>query len=159
MPYRPLSLKHSRMAAQRFSDIRGHVQHSPARPQRAAPNVQPLPPHAVEGPQTTPIANMAKNVAKNVATTKGTDHKWPVRSAREVLGGPSPRRQSVESDHLKSVGFRDGVLTVRFHSPDKVYVFYDVPPSVHQGLMRASSKSKYFLANIKGKFVTRHHSL
>ena len=59
-------------------------------------------------------------------------------------------RERVESEALYSVGYepRRRVLEVEFHSGE-IYRYFDVPPELHVGLMRADSKGQYFADYIR----------
>ncbi len=59
-------------------------------------------------------------------------------------------RVQVESSNLASVGYNPETTTleIEFHSGD-IYQYSGVPEDVHQGLMNAESKGKYFHRNIK----------
>lgn len=65
----------------------------------------------------------------------------------------SNARQPVESSHLKSVGYDKSTktLTIEFKN-QRVYKYFDVPPSVHKALMKASSHGKYFHQHIRGVY-------
>lgn len=59
----------------------------------------------------------------------------------------------VISSNLDSVGYdaMSKTLYVRFHS-GKSYSYSNVPESVYRGLMEASSKGRYFAANIRDSY-------
>ena len=65
-------------------------------------------------------------------------------------------RQKVESSMLRGVGYdpETRMLEVEFTS-GQVYEYYDVPPEVHAGLLRAGSLGQYFRANILDAFPYR----
>lgn len=54
----------------------------------------------------------------------------------------------VSSSNISSIGYEGTTLYVRFHSGG-LYAYYNVPPSVYNGLMSASSHGKYLAAYIK----------
>ena len=56
--------------------------------------------------------------------------------------------QKIGYDHLQRE------LHIEF-SGGSVYVFTDVPPQLHTGLMHAKSKGSFFHANLKGQFQHR----
>ena len=56
-------------------------------------------------------------------------------------------RQSVYSSNISSIGYENGILEIEFHG-NRVYQ-YNVPQSVYNGLMSASSHGKYFAEHIK----------
>jgi hypothetical protein len=67
------------------------------------------------------------------------------------------RRQHLESTVIVSAGY-DGataVLELEFTSGD-VYEYFAVPPSVHRGLLAAESAGRFFAANIRDVYPTRH---
>lgn len=59
-------------------------------------------------------------------------------------------RTSISSSNLASVGYDADLntLEIEFHNGG-VYQYYNVPQSVYDGLMNASSKGQYFDQNIK----------
>lgn len=58
---------------------------------------------------------------------------------------------SVTSTNISSVGYDRGTMHIRFNS-GSLYAYYNVPSSVYNGLMSASSKGRYFHAHIKGRY-------
>lgn len=62
----------------------------------------------------------------------------------------------VRSSDLRSVGYdlNSSTLEIKFRSGG-LYQYYNVPMSVYDGLMSASSHGKYFHRNIKGKYRYR----
>ncbi len=58
---------------------------------------------------------------------------------------------NVSSSDLRSVGYENRTLEIRFHSGG-VYRYYDVPQSVYINLMQASSHGKYFHRYIKNYY-------
>ena len=59
-------------------------------------------------------------------------------------------RVNVISSNLKSVGY-DGVnriLEIEFHD-NRVYQYFNVPPSLHTRLMNAESHGKFFAREIR----------
>jgi hypothetical protein len=60
------------------------------------------------------------------------------------------RRERVHSEALRSVGYDPDarILEIEFNS-GTVYRYFDVPPSVHAGLMTAESKGEYYAMNIR----------
>jgi hypothetical protein len=66
-------------------------------------------------------------------------------------------RTSVNSSNIASIGYdgRSQTLEVEFNS-GSIYQYFQVPESLYQGLMRASSHGSYFDAYIKkGRFAYR----
>jgi len=57
----------------------------------------------------------------------------------------------VSSSNLSSVGYENGTLYIAFNSGG-VYAYFDVPPSVYQGLMAASSHGSYHAKYIKNVY-------
>ena len=55
----------------------------------------------------------------------------------------------VESTSLDCVGYENEVLEIRFNNGG-VYRYSGVPEEVHEGLMRADSKGRFFNAEIRG---------
>jgi hypothetical protein len=68
-------------------------------------------------------------------------------------------REPVQSSDLKSVGYETAtrILTIEFNSGG-IYDYLEVPSSIHEGLMHASSKGKYFHQNIKDRYKFRRVS-
>jgi len=66
------------------------------------------------------------------------------------------QRTAVASSDLCSVGYdkETQVLEIEFQAGG-VYQYFDVPESVHQALLDAPSKGKYFHRNIKNSFKWR----
>ena len=62
-------------------------------------------------------------------------------------------RQSVISSNLSSVGYdpATAILEIRFHNGG-IYQYFNVPSSVHTGLMTAASKGHYLHRFIRGKY-------
>ena len=57
----------------------------------------------------------------------------------------------VNSSVIRAVGYDGRTLTVEFHS-GRVYDHPRVPPSVYDGLMRASSKGAFYNRHIRGRY-------
>ena len=57
----------------------------------------------------------------------------------------------VSSSNISSIGYEGTTLYVRFNSGG-LYAYYNVPQSVYNGLMTASSHGKYLAAHIKGSY-------
>ncbi len=62
-------------------------------------------------------------------------------------------RTPVSSTDIAEIGYEEDTMTleVAFHSGG-VYQYFDVPDSVYQEFMRASSKGKFLYANIKNSY-------
>ncbi len=69
------------------------------------------------------------------------------------------RRSRVESTTLHSVGYdaQVGILELEFCS-GAVYQYLGVPTTVHQGLLSAASKGKYFHLHIRERYQFRQMS-
>lgn len=69
-----------------------------------------------------------------------------------MLGGTIMNMVPVKSSNLVSVGYEDvsRELAIRFDSG--TYIYYDVPPYIHTGLMDAPSKGSYHHQHIKNKY-------
>jgi len=67
-------------------------------------------------------------------------------------------REPVQSSNLNSVGYdpETKILEIEFHDGG-VYLYFDVPTDIHQGLMSASSKGKFHHSFIKN--VYRHQKI
>ncbi len=63
------------------------------------------------------------------------------------------QREPVSSSNIDSIGYDENsqTLEISFLSGG-IYQYFDVPASVHEELMSADSKGKYFAANIKGPY-------
>ncbi|GAH77641.1 unnamed protein product, partial [marine sediment metagenome] len=63
------------------------------------------------------------------------------------------KRQYVQSSNIRSIGYDASamILEVEFHDR-RVYQYFDVPESRHQGIMQASSHGKYLNNYIKGYY-------
>ena len=57
----------------------------------------------------------------------------------------------VSSSNLSSVGYENGTLYIAFNSGG-VYAYFDVPLSIYQGLMAASSHGSYHAKYIKNVY-------
>lgn len=60
------------------------------------------------------------------------------------------RRKRVASKSIASVGYdaAAAILEVEFHN-GRLYQYFEVPPRVHEELMKADSIGAYFNANIR----------
>lgn len=58
----------------------------------------------------------------------------------------------VKSQAMKSVGYHDGVMEITFNG-GKTTSFHDVPAKLHEELMAAESKGKFFAQKIRGRFA------
>ena len=66
------------------------------------------------------------------------------------------KRELVKSSSIKSVGYEDHskILKIEF-CRDRVYQYFGVPAAVHQALLGAPSKGRYFNQSIRGRFPFR----
>jgi hypothetical protein len=64
-------------------------------------------------------------------------------------------RTPVSSSNLSSVGYdqQDRILEIEFNDGG-IYQYHDVPPSIYEELMNASSHGSYFHSNIRENFRT-----
>ncbi len=61
-------------------------------------------------------------------------------------------RTQVTSSDIASIGYKDSVLEIEFHSGNNVYQYFQVPEQEYNELMNAQSHGKYFNQNIKNKY-------
>ena len=63
------------------------------------------------------------------------------------------RRQSVTSSNLASVGYDPSsqTLEVEFQN-GSVYRYFNVPQTIYEGLMRASSSGSFLASQVKDRF-------
>lgn len=62
-------------------------------------------------------------------------------------------RTPVSSSNVISVGYDPGTLTLEVeYKGDSVYQYFDVPETVYQELLRASSIGQFMHANIKNNY-------
>lgn len=57
----------------------------------------------------------------------------------------------VRSSAIRAVGYDGSTLAIQFHDSG-TYHHYGVPYSVYEGLMRASSKGRYYNWRIRGRY-------
>lgn len=62
-------------------------------------------------------------------------------------------RQPVTSSNIRSIGYEDepNILEIEFHSGG-IYQYFEVPKSVYEALMGASSHGSFFHKNIRNKY-------
>jgi len=58
----------------------------------------------------------------------------------------------VQSEAIRAIGYDGYTLVVVFHNSGR-YDHPGVPESVFNGLMRSSSKGRYYTQNIRGKYA------
>jgi hypothetical protein len=62
-------------------------------------------------------------------------------------------RTPVSSSNIASIGYDAKTLTLEVEFRDgSIYQYFDVPETVYQEFMRASSKGRFLHANIKGNY-------
>lgn len=62
-------------------------------------------------------------------------------------------RTPVSSSHVASVGYDPNTMTLEVEFKDgSVYQYFDVPETVYQELMRASSIGQFMHANIRNNY-------
>ena len=65
-------------------------------------------------------------------------------------------RQPVNSTNLRSVGYDPGPGTLEIEFTNgSVYQYLDIPATVHQGLVTASSHRDYFARQIRDRYPYR----
>jgi len=66
-------------------------------------------------------------------------------------------RQPVSSSNIASIGYDTDSQTLEIEFLNgSVYLYFDVPSSVHAGLMNASSHGKYFHQHIRNRYRFDH---
>lgn len=65
-------------------------------------------------------------------------------------------RTHVSSSNIRSIGYdpKSQILEVEFLNGG-IYQYHDVPESVYERLMSASSKGRFFTDHIRGKYRSR----
>lgn len=67
--------------------------------------------------------------------------------------------KEVESSNISHIGFKDGVMSVKFKSsPDKVYDYPGVTQAEHDAFVNAKSIGTHFYAHIKGRDFTKREA-
>jgi hypothetical protein len=71
----------------------------------------------------------------------------------QVQGQPTSSRRPVESSSLVSVGYERGsrTLEVEFRKGG-VYRYFEVPATLHESLLRATSKGRFFATEVRDRF-------
>lgn len=63
------------------------------------------------------------------------------------------KRDHVESSNIESIGYDENSQTLEIEFLNGgTYQYFDVPKTIYDGLMAASSHGEYLAANIKGSF-------
>jgi len=72
---------------------------------------------------------------------------------RSPASAPSLPQAPLDSSSLQAVGYsaEAGTMEIAFHN-GSIYRYFGVPPHVHQALLRAISKGRYFNAAIRSSF-------
>lgn len=65
--------------------------------------------------------------------------------------------KTVSSSNIASIGYEGSTLYVRFNN-GSLYEYYNVPPSIHTGLMSAASHGSYLASQVKGRYDYRQIS-
>ena len=81
----------------------------------------------------------------------------PVKSADDTGIVSRIRRVPVESRALAAVGYSKKLraLEIEFRN-GAIYRYLDVPRSVHDSLLNAPSKARFYHENIRGKYRVLH---
>jgi len=58
----------------------------------------------------------------------------------------------VNSSAIAEVGYENGVLAVRFHNNPKTYELPDVPYSLFEAFINATSPGEFWNRHLRGKF-------
>ena len=61
-------------------------------------------------------------------------------------------RRYVSSSNINSIGYANGTLEIEFNN-GSIYQYNNVPETLYNGLMSASSHGKYFASHIKNSFT------
>ena len=80
---------------------------------------------------------------------------YSIKSITAITAATMPRRP-VRSSNIVSIGYAEAsyTLEVEFHS-GSVYQYYNVPKSVYEGLMNASSHGTYLARYVKDVYRYR----
>ncbi len=65
-------------------------------------------------------------------------------------------RQSIDSSSIRSLGYdpKKKILEIEFQSGE-VYDYFEVPEEVHKEFIEADSRGRYFMSNIRGRYVSQ----
>ena len=98
-------------------------------------------------------STLAASLCLIAATAAGA----PVKATDDAGIVSRIKHVPVESRALATVGYskRLRALEIEFRN-GAIYRYLDVPRSVHQRLMTASSKARFYHENIRGKFRVLH---
>ncbi len=62
-------------------------------------------------------------------------------------------RIPVDSSNINSIGYDQESMTLEVEFANgNIYQYFDVPPRVHENLMKADSKGKFLHSQIKGVY-------
>ncbi len=64
------------------------------------------------------------------------------------------KRIPVKSSNLKAVGYESEIMEIEFLN-ENVYEYSEIPKKLHEDLMDAESKGKYYNQYIKGQFPSK----
>lgn len=68
-------------------------------------------------------------------------------------GQQTPPRQPLKSSSLASVGYERGSRTLELEfRKGGVYRYFEVPAALHEALLRAPSKGRFFAAELRNRF-------
>lgn len=66
------------------------------------------------------------------------------------------RVTTVESTTIAAVGYDENLTRLQLEFCSRgVYLYFDVPAAVYEGLLDAPSKGRYFNATIRGRYLYR----
>ena len=60
--------------------------------------------------------------------------------------------QQVESSNIKSIGWNEDKLYVRFKSSERLYCYQGVKKDLYEAFLNAESKGRFFCENVKNKY-------
>lgn len=63
--------------------------------------------------------------------------------------------KEVKSSNISRVGFKDGVMSVKFKSGDKIYDYHGVTEAEHKEFVEAESVGTHFHKNFKHRDFTK----
>ena len=62
-------------------------------------------------------------------------------------------RIPVDSSNIESIGYDIETMTLEVEFTNgNIYQYFDIPPTVHENLMRSDSKGKFLHSQIKGSY-------
>ena len=66
--------------------------------------------------------------------------------------------KEVKSSNISHIGWKDGVLSVKFKTGDKVYDYPGVTEAEHRSFVEADSIGGHFAQHIKGRDFTKREA-